>query len=620
MIIIVMGVSGSGKTTIGKALAERAGFHFYDGDDFHSKENISKMAEGIPLTDENRMTWLQALAETIRNDNQNHKNSVIACSALKEKYRKILRIDNEGVKFVYLRGTFDLIHSRMQARSSHYMKPDMLKSQFEILEEPEDALVEDITLAPEEIVEDILEKLIETKYQVGIVGLGVMGRNLALNFRQNGYRVIGYDIAPNLPPDYPVRIANSVKTFVSLLEEPRIILMMVPAGRPVDQAIRELIPELLPGDILIDGGNSYFMDTERRIKKLKKHNIHYIGMGISGGECGALNGPCFMPGGDEITWDKISPLFKAIAAKTTTGTPCVEWMGEGGAGHYVKMIHNGIEYADMQLIAEVYDLLHRGAGIPNEKLSDIFFQWNQGVLQSYLIEITAKILRNRDHETGQSLIDLIVDEAVQKGTGKWASQNSFDLGIGIPTINAAVESRFLSSRKAERFHASRVLGGISQYTGDTDRLIEDAESALYVSKITSYAQGLSLLQFASAQYNWGVEPARVVGAWQAGCIIRASFLQEISSAFIHHPQLPNLMMDEVFVDILNGRQKAWREVVKTGVDIGIPMLAMGASLAYFDTVRAEQLPANLIQAQRDFFGAHGYKRVDCEKKFHNQWE
>ena len=460
----------------------------------------------------------------------------------------------------------------------------------------------------------------ETSFSLGILGLGVMGRSLAKNFARNGFPPIGFDLNPKLPEDFNVKVVTSLEELTAALIPPRVLFLMVPAGSPVDAAIASLKPYLQAGDLIIDGGNSFFLDTERRAKELEGAGLLFIGMGVSGGESGALWGPSMMPGGSELAWPRVEPMFKAIAAKTKDGEACVDWMGAGGAGHYVKMVHNGIEYGDMQLIAEIYDLLHRGAGISNAELAGIFSRWNQGVLQSYLIEITASILTRMDEETGRSLVDVILDEAAQKGTGKWASQNSFDIGAAIPTINAAVESRLISSLKAERIVASRVLGSASRFTGDKAHLIAAAEQALYASKITSYAQGLNLLKMASAEYNWGLDLASIVRVWRAGCIIRAGMLGDISAAFTRNPDLPNLLLDDVFSEAILSRQADWRAVVQVGVGLGIPMLATSASLAYFDAYRSEILPANLTQAQRDYFGAHTYRRVDREGIFHTQWE
>jgi 6-phosphogluconate dehydrogenase len=405
-----------------------------------------------------------------------------------------------------------------------------------------------------------------------------------------------------------------------MLIPPRTLFLMVPAGAPVEAAIASLKPYLQKGDLIIDGGNSYFADTERRVIELERDGLHFVGMGVSGGESGALWGPSMMPGGSSAAWPRVQAMFQAIAAKAEDGEPCVAWMGPGGAGHYVKMVHNGIEYADMQLIAEAYDLLHRGAGISNHELAEIFAAWNRYELRSYLIEITASILAYLDEETGKPLVELILDEAAQKGTGKWTSQNSFDLGAAIPTINAAVESRLISALKAERVAASKILGRANQYTGDKEALAAAAEQALYASKITSYAQGLSLLKMASREYGWDLDISRVAPVWRAGCIIRASLLSDITNAYRRDPGLNNLLLDEVFKEAILSRQSAWRTVVQTAVGLGIPMLATSASLAYFDAYRSAVLPANLTQAQRDFFGAHTYRRLDRAGAFHTKWE
>jgi 6-phosphogluconate dehydrogenase len=455
-------------------------------------------------------------------------------------------------------------------------------------------------------------------YKIGILGLGVMGRSLGLNLHRNRIPVVGFDPAPKVDADYPVPVSASVRDLASALETPRVILMMVPAGEAVDAAIDSLKPYLQKGDILIDGGNSFFADTEQRVKHLEVDGISFVGMGVSGGESGALLGPSLMPGGGEAAWAQIRPIVLSIAAKASDGEPCAAWVGSGGAGHYVKMVHNGIEYADMQLIAEIYDLLHRGAGFSNAELAEIFAGWNAGELQSYLIEITAQILRRKEGEA--DLVDLILDEAAQKGTGKWTSQNAFDVGAPIPTINAAVESRILSSLKAERVAAAQVFGGAGRFDGDRARLVGLAEQALYASKVTSYAQGFAMLRLASAEYGWGLDSATIARVWRAGCIIRAELLESVSAAFTRQPDLTNLMLDSAFSEALLARQAAWREVVQTAVGLGIPMLATCASLAYFDAYRSAVLPANLTQAQRDYFGAHTYRRVDRPGSFHTKWE
>ncbi|MFZ5856857.1 MAG: NADP-dependent phosphogluconate dehydrogenase [Chloroflexota bacterium] len=617
---ILMGVSGSGKTAVGKALAKHLGWDFFDADDFHPPANVAKMASGIPLDDSDRAPWLGSLHELISSRLKANRPAVLACSALKERYRQQLLDSHADMQLVYLKGSYDLIWSRMEARAGHYMKPSMLKSQFDALEEPVNALTVDIALSVDEIVGQIanLSKGVSMTYQIGILGLGVMGRSLSLNFHRHGQRVAGYDPAPKVPKDFPITVAASVEELVPALTPPRILLLMVPAGKPVTVAIDSLKPLLQSGDVIIDGGNSFFADTERRVKSLEADGISFVGMGVSGGESGALLGPSLMPGGAESAWGRVRPVLESIAAKTSDGAACVAWMGRGGAGHYVKMVHNGIEYADMQLIAETYDLLHRGLRIPNNELADIFDEWNRGALRSYLIEITADILRHKEGEA--DLLDKILDEASQKGTGKWTSQNALDLGVPIPTINAAVEVRTLSSLKTEREKSARLFGGIGKFTGSKKNAVNAAHDTLFTSKITSYAQGFALLKQASAEYQFDLDFAEVARIWRAGCIIRADLLEHIRAAFERDPRLPNLLMDNFFRDALLARQSAWRKTVQTAVALGIPMLATSSSLAYFDAYRSERLPANLIQAQRDYFGAHTYRRVDRDGTFHTKWK
>jgi 6-phosphogluconate dehydrogenase len=464
--------------------------------------------------------------------------------------------------------------------------------------------------------------------KIGIVGLGVMGHNLALNMERNGFPVVGYDLDAEKAKAFlesagagkQIIGADSPTALMALLEKPRIILMMVPAGDPVESVIALLKPHLEPGDVLMDGGNSFFLDTERRSRGLEGEGIYLIGAGVSGGEEGALWGPAIMPGGQREAWQAVAPILKAIAAKAEDGQPCVEYMGPRGSGHYVKMVHNGIEYADMQLIAEVYDLLHRGLGLAATDLHEVFAEWNKGELKSYLTEITADILTRSDLETGLPLVDLILDEAQQKGTGKWTSQNALDVGAPIPTINAAVESRILSSLKAQRVAASKVLGSSQlPFRGDRRKIIDAARDALYASKITSYAQGLGLLRAGSVEYEYNLDMGSIAKIWRAGCIIRASLLGDIMSAYRRDSKLVNLLLDDSLRAAVESRQEAWRFAVQSAVGLGIPVLALGASLAYFDAYRSERLPANLTQAQRDYFGAHTYRRIDREGTFHTDW-
>ena len=467
------------------------------------------------------------------------------------------------------------------------------------------------------------------KYKIGIVGLGVMGQNLALNMERNGFPVAGFDLDKVKTDAFlagegkgkQIISLDSIPSMIEVLEKPRRILMMVPAGKPVDSAIQQIKPHLEKGDILIDGGNSFFMDTERRTKELEADGINFVGAGVSGGEEGAKWGPAIMPGGQFEAWQALAPIFYAIAAKAEDGQPCVEYIGPRGAGHYVKMVHNGIEYGDMQLIAEIYDILHRGLGLTNQELHEIFSRWNHGVLKSYLIEITADIFKKIDPETGNYVVDLILDEAQQKGTGKWTSQNALDLGAPIPTIHAALVGRTISALKAERVIASKVLGGSEpRFTGEKKRLIDAAENALFASKIISYAQGMGLLQLASKEYDYNLNLSEIAKIWRAGCIIRASILIEIMAAYQREPDLQNLMLDVYFRQAIETRQDDLRYVLKTAIDMGISTPALSGSLAYFDAYRTERLPANLTQAQRDYFGAHTYRRIDRDGVFHTQWK
>ncbi len=466
-------------------------------------------------------------------------------------------------------------------------------------------------------------------YKIGVVGLGVMGHNLALNMERNGFPVAGYDLDAAKTRAFlsgpaagkAIGGAGSPAELTGMLEKPRRILVMVPAGKPVDSAVAHLAPHLEPGDILIDGGNSFFQETERRSLELAAQGFRFVGMGVSGGEEGALWGPSLMPGGQREAWEHLAPILRAIAARAEDGQPCVEYIGPRGAGHYVKMVHNGIEYGDMQLIAEIYDLLHRGLGLSAKELHEIFTEWNAGELKSYLIGLTADIFARVDEQTGRPLVDLILDEAQQKGTGKWASQNALDVGAPTQTINAAVESRIISALKAERVQASRVIRGPEiRYTGDRQRLVNAARDALYASKITAYAQGLGLLRIASEEYQYDLRLGDLARIWRAGCIIRASLLNDIMGAYRRNPTLVNLLLDDGFRQAVEGRQDNWRFVIQTAVGMGIPVLALSASLAYFDAYRSARLPANLTQAQRDYFGAHTYRRVDREGTFHSDWK
>ena len=468
------------------------------------------------------------------------------------------------------------------------------------------------------------------KQVFGLIGLGVMGQNFVQNVERNGFSVAVYNRSSETTEKFiagpaagkNIKPAYTLKEFVDSLESPRRIMLLVKAGAPVDATIQQLIPLLDKGDLIIDGGNSFFTDTERRAKELESQGFNFFGMGVSGGEEGALWGPSLMPGGSRDAYKEVEPIMKAVAAKAEEdGESCVTYIGPGGSGHYVKMIHNGIEYGDMELIAESYYLLKRALGLSAQEFHDIFTEWNKEELSSFLIEITAKVFNKIDRDTGKPLVDVILDKAGQKGTGRWMGENALELGISIPTILAAVNGRIISSQKEERVSASSLLTGpTKKYEGSSQKLIDATRDALYVSKICSYAQGMSLLKKASVEYGYNMDLGSIAKIWRAGCIIRARLLNDITSAFNRNRDLPNLLVDDVFRESVNARQESWRFVIHTAIESGIPMPAMSASLAYYDSYRSERLPANLIQAQRDFFGAHTFERIDKPGIFHADWE
>ncbi|WBG92126.1 NADP-dependent phosphogluconate dehydrogenase [Pantoea piersonii] len=466
-----------------------------------------------------------------------------------------------------------------------------------------------------------------SKQQIGVVGMAVMGRNLALNIESRGYTVSIFNrsrektdevIAENqgkkLAPYY------TIEEFVESLEKPRRILLMVQAGEATDKTIASLTPHLDKGDILIDGGNTFYKDTIRRNKELSEQGFNFIGTGVSGGEEGALKGPSIMPGGQKEAYELVAPILDKIAARAEDGEACVTYIGPDGAGHYVKMVHNGIEYGDMQLIAEAYALLKGALGLSNEELAKTFTEWNNGELSSYLIDITKDIFTKKDDE-GNYLVDVILDEAANKGTGKWTSQSSLDLGEPLSLITESVFARYLSSLKTQRVAASKVLSGpqAQAFTGDKAEFIEKVRRALYLGKIVSYAQGFSQLRAASEQYNWDLHYGEIAKIFRAGCIIRAQFLQKITDAYAENANIANLLLAPYFKNIADEYQQALRDVVAYAVQNGIPTPTFSAAIAYYDSYRSEVLPANLIQAQRDYFGAHTYKRIDKEGVFHTEW-
>lgn len=468
-----------------------------------------------------------------------------------------------------------------------------------------------------------------SKADIGVVGLAVMGENLILNMESKGFTVSCFNRTVSKVDNFVEGRAKgkniigckSVEDFCKSLETPRKVMLMVKAGPAVDKFIDQVLPHLEKGDIVIDGGNSHFPDTIRRTEFLESKGMLYIGTGVSGGEEGALKGPSIMPGGSPDAWQHVKPIFQKISAQTESGEPCCDWVGENGAGHFVKMVHNGIEYGDMQMICETYQMMKAGLNMTNQQMHEVFAEWNEGELDSYLIEITRDILGYKD-EDGNEVIDLILDTAGQKGTGKWTAQAALDLGQPLTLIGEAVFARCLSALKEERTRASKVLTGPkAEFSGDQKTMINDLRQALYASKIVSYAQGYQLMRAAAEEYKWNLNYGGIALMWRGGCIIRSVFLGKIKEAFDKNPELENLLVAPFFKDAVENAQAAWRRVVSSAVNMGVPMPAMSAALAFYDGYRSERLPANLLQAQRDYFGAHTYERVDKPRGefFHTNW-
>ncbi len=466
-------------------------------------------------------------------------------------------------------------------------------------------------------------------HDIGLIGLAVMGQNLVLNMNDHGYKVAVYNRTTSKVDDFmaggakgtEIYGAHTLEELVNVLKRPRRVMIMIKAGNPVDLQIDALLELLEPGDIIIDGGNSNYNDTIRRVEYVESKGLYYIGTGVSGGEEGARFGPSIMPGGSPEAWESVKPILQAISAKVEDGSPCCDWVGEGGAGHFVKMVHNGIEYGDMQLIAESYDLMKNVAGMSNEEMHQVFTEWNQGKLDSYLIEISRDILGYKDKD-GNYVLDLILDRAGQKGTGRWTAISALEFGIPLNLITEAVLARSLSALKDDRMEAEKVLSGpTAEFDGDKAAFVKDIHDALYASKIISYTQGYMLMQEAAKQYGWKLNYGGIALMWRGGCIIRSVFLGNIKDAFDKNPELSNLLFDDYFRAEVENAQAAWRRVIAKAVEFGVPVPAMSSALSFFDGFRTGRLPANLIQAQRDYFGAHTYQRVDKprEEFYHTNW-
>ncbi|MDZ4709084.1 MAG: decarboxylating NADP(+)-dependent phosphogluconate dehydrogenase [Saprospiraceae bacterium] len=622
-IFIIMGVSGSGKTTVGILLAQQLGLPFFDGDDFHSPANKEKMRAGIPLTDDDRLTWLNSL-HTLMVDQSEAKGAVIACSALKERYRAILAQNLTGVvQWIVLKGGYDLIHERMMLRKDHYMPAGLLQSQFESMEYPAYGLSFDIHDSPQTIAEIILEN--QSKSEFGLVGLGVMGKSLARNLGSKGVRLALYNqnipgkeegIAFKAITEYGelenARGFEDVGSFVASLAVPRKIFMMVPAGKPVDQVIQQILPHLQAGDVLMDGGNSHFEDTNRRALQLEEHQIHYLGIGVSGGEQGALSGPSIMPGGEMLGYELVKKYLDSIAAKDRNGQACCAYMGPGGAGHFVKMIHNGIEYAEMQLLAEIYWIMREGLLYSPDQIASIVESWNELEARGYLLEITIKILRH--HEDGKLVLDQIADIGGSKGTGSWSLTAAAQLGMPANLIGEALFARFVSSFKQDRLEAAKSM---EVFTNGFSLTELQLKQAYVLSRWVNHHQGVEILDAASREYRWELDLPAIAGIWTNGCIIRSALMEELSVSLTSHPNILFSRLDKV-KDSLSDLT----EVVTASLKARLAIPCLSAALNFVLNYSSADSPINLIQAQRDFFGAHTYRRKEDPfgKSYHTHWE
>ena len=637
--ILVMGVSGCGKTTIGKQLAEQLEVPFLEGDDYHPEANVAKMKSGQPLNDEDRMPWLQNLAKAAQQ--QEESGFVMACSALKIHYRNVLKLlINSELKIVFLDGKFETIKRRMEERAGHFMPAELLQSQFDTLEPPQNALTYNITQSPELIIKDVLKKL--EKAAIGIIGLGVMGKSLARNFASKDIRTAVYNLPfkgeENVVHDFVKKYedsnflaGNDLSDFINKLETPRCVLLMIKSGEPVDEMIEKLLPRLEKGDMIIDAGNSFFKDTIRRFEYLKEEEIEFVGMGVSGGEEGALKGPSIMPAGTALAERRLLPMLEKIAAQAD-GQPCVKWVGDDGAGHFIKMVHNGIEYADMQLLAEVYSTGKTVFKLSNPQIADELEQWKNTAHNSYLLDITIDILRYE--KNGESLLEQILDVAGHKGTGLWTVTEALNLGVPVPTIMAALNQRILSGHPTRRFppsegvpkgrgwnfHSTQIPPPVSPSQGGQVTL-GHLKGLFLFARLVALAEGLDLIKSAAKKYDWKIDMAAVAQLWRGGCIIRSDMLKLIIEAFEKEQDASHFFATQTFSKFVTEHigevDLAFSEIAKTVV----PTPALSAAINYYKTLTSNYLSINMIQAQRDYFGAHTYRRLDDkEGSYHTDWK
>jgi len=623
-VLFIMGVSGVGKSTIGELLSQQLSIPFFDGDDYHPEKNVKKMAEGKALTDEDRFDWLVKLNELAK-EQINHNSCIIACSALKEDYRDILKKNiDANVKWIFLNGSFDQISNRLKQRKGHFMPSSLLKSQFDVLENPIGALTIDIANSTAEIVEQIVNELTK-KSEFGLIGLGVMGKSLARNLATNHFILSLYNRhVDNFEVDVALNFKNKFQelyfahpfddlgAFVDSLQSPRKILLMVNAGKPVDIVIESLIPLLSKNDVIIDGGNSHYNDTQRRINSLQKHKLNFIGAGVSGGEEGALKGPSIMPGGNKNAYKIVQPFLETIAAKDKDNNPCCSYIGEGGSGHFTKMVHNGIEYAEMQLLAEIYFILKESDKDPDE-IASILESWKL-TSNSYLLEITIDILRQK--EGNDWLINKILDISGNKGTGNWTTIATAELGVPSTMIPAALFARYISSFKEERIQINALYGQeTNKIKVDPNELLK----AYQLARIINHHQGFKLLNQASKTYLWNLNLAEIAQIWTNGCIIRSSLMEELSATLKEND---SILINKNMIPIIKGLKPSLNKIVSNCIlhEIAIPCLS--ESVNFLNGYREVNSSANLIQAQRDYFGAHTYQRLDDKsgKYYHTNWK
>lgn len=624
LVIFVMGVSGVGKSTIGSLLSKEFSIPYFDGDDFHPQENVEKMANGHSLNDDDRYGWLLKL-NSLANEQIDKGGCVIACSALKEKYRDILEKNIEkNIKWVFLNGSFDLISKRMQARKGHYMPESLLKSQFDTLETPINAIDVDIHKSPEEII-NLIKTDILNKSEFGLIGLGVMGKSLCRNLASKGFNISIYNrhldnveenVAVNFKKEYDElktsQPFDDVKSFVNSLQQPRKIMLMVNAGKTIDIVIEQLLPYLSKNDVIVDGGNSHYNDTERRIDFLKEKQIHFIGAGVSGGEEGALNGPSIMPGGNPDAYKLVKTYLETIAAKDKNGNPCCTYIGKNGSGHFTKMVHNGIEYAEMQLLAEVHQIF-KSAGKNPDEISNILSSWKKNT-DSYLLEITSEILKKKEGDDW--LINKILDKAGNKGTGNWTTIAAAQLGVPSSMIASSLFARYTSSYKDERVQLNKIYA----FRNNKINVNEDEVLKAYqLARIINHYQGFKLLNETSKAYNWNLNLSEIARIWTNGCIIRSTYMEDLISIL---KKDVNILTNQKIINEIKNLKPSLSTVVAKCIKNEISIPCLSEAINNLNAITSSDSSANMIQAQRDYFGAHTYQRNDdnSDKYYHTNWK